>query len=87
MKVYIYTSFKLSPIEGRREKKCFADLQKACDYAIGDMLARFHDIVYSGNAEWVEYDGEKKYKIYFTDITGKGMICDCAYIVEYEVLD
>ena len=77
MKVYIY--------RGSKEEKCFADLQKACDYSIEDTVGYFKNIEFSGGAKWVEEDGLRKYKLYFNTI-GKNYGNICAYVREYEVI-
>ena len=76
MKVYYY--------KGKTEK-CFADLQKACDFAIEDMVARFGNIEFSGNAKWFEEDGLRKLKLYFNTI-GEDYSNFCAYVREFEVI-
>ena len=77
MKVYIYN--------GRKGERCFADLQKACDYAIEDTVGYFKNIEFSGNARWLEENGLRKYKLYFNTI-GKDYGNICAYVREYEVI-
>ena len=76
MKVYIYN--------GKKGERCFADLQKACDYAIEDMVTRFCRVEFSGYAKWFEEGDNRKYKLYFNRI-GEDYSNYCAYIREFEV--